>query len=120
MLVAFDPGKPKKPSSGFLVPVVWDGRVALFGTSSKQIVRCGMVIYLGQEVSANDLFARLVDSGCKVPAVEEALRLISAYIDEIHSLRIGRVAEIAGNGTESGLSLKLAEYPKAVRKRRLP
>jgi hypothetical protein len=120
MLVAFDPEKSDKASSDFLVPVMEDGKLVFFGTRSRRAVAKGMVVFVGREITVNDVFARLVDSGRKIPVVTEALNVISNYLSQIGDLKIGQVVQISGNASQSSFTLEPAKVEKPVSKRSLP
>lgn len=120
MLVAFDPEKSDKASSDFLVPVVEDGKLVFFGTRSRRAVPQGMVVFVGREITVNDVFARLVDSGRKIPVVTETLNMISNYLRQIGDLKIGQVVQISGNASQLNFALEPAKLEKPVSKRSLP
>ena len=95
VLVAFDPLKSDKSSSDFLVPMKnKDGQLEFYGTQSKKSISYGMVILTSRFVTENDLFARLVDSGKKIPNVEESLDLFSKFLESMKTVKIGNVVEI--------------------------
>lgn len=120
MLVAFDPAKPKKASSDFLVPVLDNGEFVLFGTKSKRNTALGMVVFVGREVTVNDVFARLVDSGRKIPSVTETLEVISDYLRRVSGLKIGQFVQISGDASQGGFSLQEVKVAKPANKRSLP
>lgn len=120
MLVAFDPANPEKSSSDFLSPVFNNGEIVFFGTKSKQCLALGMVVFVGVEVTINDLFARLVDSGRIIPCVAETLTLISTYLSQVSVLGIGQVVQITADASGKGFSLKVVPVPKRENKRHLP
>ena len=120
MLVAFDPAKPAKASSDFLVPVLDNGEFVFFGTKSKRTVTLGMVVFVGREVTMNDVFARLVDSGRKIPAVAETLDVISNYLSQVSGLKIGQVVQVSGDASREGFLLQGVKVTKPANKRSLP
>jgi hypothetical protein len=120
MLVAFDSAKPEKASSDFLVPVVEGERVVLFGTRSKKVIPHGMVVFVGREITTNDVFARLVDSGRKIPVVAESLSMIAEYLSQIGNLKIGQIVRISDAATQSNFTLESAQVTKPVNRRGLP
>jgi hypothetical protein len=120
MLVAFDPAKPEKASSDFLVPVAEEGKVVLFGTKSRRVISHGMVVFVGREITVNDVFARLVDSGRKIPAVAEALDMISIYLGYVSVHKIGQIVQISEDASPLSFALELAQIAKPASKRSLP
>jgi hypothetical protein len=97
VVVAFDPEKPEKSSSDFLVPVVTEkGEVEFLGTKSGANLRYGLVILTSRSVSENDLFAKLVDTGRAVANVADCLKLLSNFLDAMSTVKIGNVIEITG------------------------
>lgn len=120
MLVAYDPSKPDKASSDFLVPVVESGRFTFFGTKSKREVGLGMVVFVGREIAINDVFARLVDAGRKIPEVAETLSSIGSYLSQINGLKIGQVIEIVEDTENQSFTLKPSKVTRPTNKRPLP
>lgn len=108
VLVAFDPEKPDKSSSDFLVPVqVESGDIEFFGTRSGKTVRYGMVILTSRAITENDLFAKLVDTGRKVPNVANTLEVLANFLEAMKSVKIGNVVEVEGGG-DTAVSLLVA------------
>lgn len=99
VLVAFDPEKPDKQSSDFLVPVpIEGGGVALLGSKSGKVASYGLVVLTGKSVNENDLFAKLVDTGQKVASVDECLARLSTFIEQVKGVRIGNIVEVESAG----------------------
>ena len=121
MLVACDAAKPEKASSDFLVPVLEDGEFVFFGTKSKRNVALGMVVFVGRDVTVNGVFARLVDSGRKIPAVTETLDVICSYLRQVSGLKIGQVVQVFPHASSpAGFSLIEVKVTKPENKRFLP
>ena len=105
VLVAFDPDKPNKSSSDFLVPVKKvSGEIEFLGTRSKKAIRYGMVILTSRAVTENDLFAKLVDTGREVPNVADTLDTLGKFVDAIKTVKIGNIVEVVG-GAENAITL---------------
>jgi hypothetical protein len=108
VLVAFDPGKADTSSSDFLVPVKNEsGEIEFLGTRSKKSIRYGLVILTSRAVTANDLFAKLVDTGRKVPNVADTLDTLGNFLDAMKTVKIGNVVEVVG-GLENSITLVVA------------
>lgn len=108
VLVAFDPENPDKSSSDFLVPVQTEsGDIEFFGTRSGKSVRYGMVILTSRAITENDLFAKLVDTGRKVPNVANTLEVLVKFLEVMKSVKIGNVVEVEG-GSDNTVSLLVA------------
>ncbi|MBP9825306.1 MAG: hypothetical protein KBF21_13865 [Thermoanaerobaculia bacterium] len=120
LLVAFDPKKPNQRSSDFLVVVLEDAQPKLLGVKSKKPMVSGLMVYLGKEVTANDLFARLVDTGRAIESVEQTLRTLESYIQELQGFRIGNLVTVEADATNHFKLVKLADSPPATNVRRLP
>ena len=105
VLVAFDPERPEKSSSDFLVPIRTDlGKIRFLGTRSRRTVRYGMAVLTGRAITENDLFAKLVDTGRKVPSVADTLQVLAKFLDAMKSVKIGNIVELGG-GSDNTLSL---------------
>ena len=111
LLVAFDPQKPEKRSSDFLAVVLEGQEPKLLGLKSRKMFVSGMMVYLGKEITANDLFAKLVDSGRKVENVQQTLNVLQAYIQMLQDFRIGNVLAVQADAASGFKLLKLADAP---------
>jgi len=103
ILAAFDPKRPDTKSSDFLAPVIEDGKPVFIGLKSKKTVQYGTVVFVGRELSANDVFARLVDTGRKIDSVSKCLADLEAYLQAVSTQRLGDVLGLSYQPT--GISL---------------
>jgi hypothetical protein len=94
LLVAFDPARTSAAAGDFVVPVLDADAASLFGLRSKKSSTLGVMVYLGKEVTVNDLFAKLVDTGRKIPDVDQAVIMLTAYISQLEGHKIGNVMAI--------------------------
>jgi hypothetical protein len=116
ILVAFDPARPKAQSGDFAIPVSVDGAIRLVGLSSGKSLSQGMMVYLGREITVNDVFAKLVDSGRKIPSVDQAVKVIGDYFAMLQEHKIGNIVglEAAPGSTEGFRLVKLANSPSGA------
>ena len=121
LLVAFDPAEPDSQSSDFLVPQ-WseDQKPFFLGLKSGKVMEYGMVVFAGREVSPNDLFAMLVDSGRSVPSVEKVLAELESYLDMIKLCRVGAVLALRPSSDYPGFRLEEADVRPSSSRRSLP
>lgn len=94
LLTSFDPSNPKGREGGFVVPIVESERIHFFDLKSKQFSEFAMMVFVGRQISANDLFAKLVDTGRHIPNVDETMRILSRYVLSLSNHRIGNVVSI--------------------------
>jgi len=120
LLVAFDPKKPDHRSSDFLVVVLEGTEAKLVGTKSKKPVAVGLMVYLGKEIKANDLFAKLVDTGRKIESVEQTLRTLEHYIEKLQDFRIGNLLGVESDPANGFKLVKLADSPPSTSASKLP
>lgn len=97
LLVAVDFSEPEIGGSDFLVPVVDGDRVVLWGLRSKSIQEFGEVVFIGREITMNDLFARLVESGRRIPSVSDTIHILGCYLEQVRSLKFGHIVQIASD-----------------------
>ncbi len=116
ILVAFDPARPQSRSSDFVVPVAVLGGVQLVGVQSGKPAAQGVMVFLGREVTVNDIFARLVDSGRRIESVEVAVKLLGDYLTMLQEHKIGNVIALEpAEGEAAGFRLtKIADTPSAA------
>lgn len=94
MLVSYDPSAPECASSDFLAPINDNTGLFLLGLKSKKPAEQGLVVYLGKEVTVNDLAAKLVDSGRRIESVSQTLKCLEAYIQMLQEYKIGNILGI--------------------------
>jgi hypothetical protein len=113
MLVAFDERKASSLRGDFLVVVCADEKYLFWGVKSRQFYDAGLMVFVGIEISESEVFAKLVDSGWKIASVDDTLKTIEAYIDQLSELKIGNVVRITTHGTVGGFELeKVLDMPK--------
>jgi hypothetical protein len=95
LLVPFDLRKPGWNPSEFLIPYCHQDKCDLRGLKSGRAFQLGRVVYIGDAITPNDLFAKCVDTGVIIDDVELSLRLIHDYFVALQSLKIGNVARIS-------------------------
>ncbi|MFA6542993.1 MAG: hypothetical protein WCS99_01110 [Limisphaerales bacterium] len=120
LLVPFDESKPESGKSDFLA-VVFDGtNPFFFGLRSRRFFTSGRVVYLGREITENDVFAKLVDSGRKIQDVDRTLKTLAAYVQQLGTFKIDNILKIAPKDSEPFFELvKVAEMPK-IEAKKLP
>lgn len=116
ILVAFDPARPKAQSGDFAVPISVEGTVRLVGLSSGKPVSQGMMVFLGREITANDVFAKLVDTGRKIASVDQTVKMIGDYLAMLQEHKIGNIValEAAPDSPEGFRLVKLANSPSGA------
>lgn len=74
------------------------------------------MVFVGREVSANDLFARRVETGQQIESVDETFQMFSQFIGSLGSFRIGNVVSIEPARKDAGgfRLVKVAETPSAA------
>jgi hypothetical protein len=118
LLVAYDESKPSAANSDFLA-VVFDGMTPMFfGLKSHLLFKSGVMVFIGKEIAVQDIFAKLVESGRKIQNVNETLKNLDAYVQQLAGFKIGNVVSIALKNDGPGFELvKSAEMPKSEAKK---
>ena len=95
---------------------------AFLGLDSGKAQKYGMIVMTGRDLTKNDVFAKLVDSGRKIANVASTLALIEHYLSELKGFKIGNVIGIEyASGGPHGFKLKLvANRPSSSSKKALP
>ncbi|MEJ1414892.1 MAG: hypothetical protein RPU90_15210 [Candidatus Sedimenticola sp. (ex Thyasira tokunagai)] len=121
LLVAFNPERPTAKSSDFLFPVVIDGEPKFYGLSSGKYFEYGMAVMTGKVVTVNDVFAKLVDSGCKVESVDETLESIGNYFELLKAFKISNVLRLVEDSSSPfGVGLEKTSFKPSAKRRGLP
>lgn len=108
ILVPFDENKPGKQFRDYIYPEVLSNDVYFVGISKPKRWTKGMVVYTGKEITANDVFARIVDSGKKINSVDSLFNNLQNYIDQLSGFSIGNIVEIEADPV-NGFMLKKSE-----------
>jgi hypothetical protein len=64
------------------------------GLKSKKRYEQGQMVYIGRPITADNVFAKLVDSGHKIESVEATLGALEAYLRMLQDYRIGNILRI--------------------------
>jgi hypothetical protein len=120
LLVAHDRSRPTAGNGDFLA-VVFDGMIpVLFGLKSHKIFGSGMMVFVGKEIAAQDIFAKLLESGRPIRNVNETMGNLTAFVQQLQGFKIGNIITIAPKNSEPGFELvKESEVPQSD-VRRLP
>ncbi len=87
-----------QPRGEFLLPRQLDGAWDLVGEKSGRTYPRGMVVYVGREVTENDVFARAVNAGHHVESVEALLGAIRGLLRAAASTKVGGSVELTREG----------------------
>jgi hypothetical protein len=121
LLVAYNEAKPTSGQGDFLAVVFTDTKPMFFGLKSRRYYENGRMVFLGKGINEKDVFVRLVDTGRKIENVDETLKKLGNYIQQLGGFKIGNIITVAPKNDEVGFELvKIAEMPKTEVKSRLP
>ncbi len=113
-------GDSKAKSNEFVIPAMDAGFSGFRGLKSGRLYVYGALSYLGKEITVNDVFAKLVDSGQKIGNVEGTLKMLDVYLQALQGYRIGNVLAAEPSSGACGFKLrKVAERPN-TNKKKLP
>lgn len=116
ILAPFDMNKPDKIYKGILYPNVDAKQFDSFlNISTGEKWELGMVVFVGREITQNDLFAKIVDSGKKVKSVVELLQVIENYLEKLNNFKIGDIVGIKHGNNKFEL-IKISKPPINVDK----
>ena len=109
-LVPIDLQRPDKKIKGFLYPNIDLGIINSFIEINKgKEWEAGMVVYTGKEVTKNDIFAKIVDSGKKIESVNYLLNSLEEYLNQVSLFKIGDIVIL--KPTENGFKLEKIQKP---------
>jgi hypothetical protein len=116
MLAPFDPEQPDKVIKGFLYPNIDSESTGSFeqiGTGKKW--SAGIVVLVGREITKEDIFAKIVDSGRQASVINVLLESLDVYLQQINEHRIGDIVGLRSstNGFEL---IKLEKPPRSISK----
>jgi hypothetical protein len=113
ILVPIDIENPERTINDFLYPKPTENGFVLTGIKTDKKSNFGRVI-LTSEINENDIFKKIVDSGIKIPSVENLLTALKNYVKEIPKYKIGNILEIDNSKNHFEFELK---YQRLTRKR---
>lgn len=115
LLAAYDVSQPDAQPGELLVP--WDdnGQLAFIGMRSGKPYSHGVVVYVGREVSEQDVFARLVDAGRTFPDLDQAMAGIARYVSLVREEKIGTVLMLVDDGPGGNFRLSPVTVHKGPR-----
>jgi len=119
LLVSFDPDKPDSRTTDFLAVQV-EGAPAFIGMKTKKVSSFGLLVYVGKQLSAADLFAKLVDSGHRIESVPRTLNALERYIELLQTFRIGNVLTVEPDRCNGFNLIKFASTPPSTGSSKLP
>lgn len=118
MLVPFSMKKGSPVGKSFVVPIHDGDRPVFVSLSGLKPVEFGSVVYVGRDVSPEDVFAKIVETGAKVlPSVDGQMAMIRDYLDYLPTLKIGDVVKL-GFGSDGTVRLEKQRKPKPNNGRR--
>ena len=95
LIVPFDLDNPNKRYKGFLYPNILEKETTSFLQIDKDKKwKTGMVVFIGKEVTKNDLFAKIIDSGKKIESVSNLLDTLDNFLGQINNFKIGNIVGI--------------------------
>ncbi|PID72334.1 MAG: hypothetical protein CSB34_02585 [Desulfobulbus propionicus] len=112
----------KAKSEEFVIPFTGNEKKGFRGLNSGNASKYGMITFVGREISTNDVFAKLVDSGQKIDDVDATLSIISQYLEELQQFKVGNVISVSYTDNLAFKLIKEANKPtkKNEKKGRLP
>ncbi len=112
ILVPIDINDPQGKINDFLFPDPTDKKMVLKGINTGKVWGFGMVI-LTSEISENDLFKRIIDSGNKIESVQSLLNALKEYVIEMPKYKIGNILKL--NDNKSNVDFVI-EYQRLTKK----
>jgi hypothetical protein len=111
--VSISYGKYQAKSHEFLIPPLTNGVGEFQGLISGKPFLYGALSYLGKDITVNDLFAKLVDSGRKIESVERTVAVLQSYLRMLQDYKIGNILAVEACSEEPcGFRLKkIADAP---------
>jgi len=99
--IVYNPKEPAKMTGEFISPFqLSNSSWGFIGLKSSKVHEFGFAVYVGKEISENDLFAKIVDNKQKVLNVESLLSGLKKYLEQVAKCRLGDVYKLS---TEQGI-----------------
>ncbi len=118
LLAPYDLQNPSKKINSFLYPDIDSNQNNFFtDIKSQKKWEAGIVVFIQSDISKNDFFAKIVDSGKAIESVNVLLESLDNYFEQISSFKVGDV--IGLQSLENGFELIKLKKPSR-RKRHIP
>jgi hypothetical protein len=98
--------------SEFLIPSLGEGEDILIGIKSGKHHAQGAVSYIGMELSAEDILAKVTHLPC---TKEEAIFKLRRFIELLQNFKIGNIISMRSGPDHAFELIKEAEKPKSVK-----
>jgi hypothetical protein len=98
LLVNFDRKNPKRSSSDFLIPFPQDGCVYFRGLRSGRERGEGLLVYIGESITEEELVSRLAELGKVDFDHARLLEMCRQYLTNLQELRIGNIVRLVDAG----------------------
>jgi hypothetical protein len=113
MLVPFDETQPSKQIKDFVYPEMFSDGIALVGIAKQKKWNKAMVVYTARDITANDVFARIVDAGIKIDSVDNLFNNLESYVRQLENLKIGNIVGIESDDRNGFKLVKISNTPLA-------
>lgn len=121
LLAPVDSNNVDKDINGFLYPDTTRGtRYSFLETDSGKEWKYGRVVFVGVEVTSDDIFSRIKNSKKKIQSGGELRSTLSAYIEQVKSFKIGSIVGIEPTNQGCKFELIKANLPPRKRQTKLP
>jgi hypothetical protein len=94
MLAPFEEKFPGKKINDFIYPHVDKSETTFVGIKKTKHWTKGMVVYTGVDITANDIFAKIVDAGKKIDSIDNLMDNLQTYVTQLSAFKIGNILEI--------------------------
>lgn len=110
LLVPYSTEKASSVGKSFVAPVHTGDRGLFVSLASLKSIDFAAVVYVGRDVTPEDLFAKIVNAGLKIlPTVDVQMGMIKEYFDHLSQLKVGDVVRV---GFDSGDRIELIKQSK--------
>ncbi|MBF0234384.1 MAG: hypothetical protein HQK65_15295 [Desulfamplus sp.] len=120
MPVSISYGSFKAKLNEFLIPFTGEKQDGFRGLQSGLSSQYGSISFIGKEITANDVFAKLVDSGQKIDNVEAVITAITDFLGQLQQFKVGNIISIYYSDDGNGFKLEKEANRPPQKKRRLP
>ncbi|PIE49679.1 MAG: hypothetical protein CSA39_01285 [Flavobacteriales bacterium] len=95
LLAPIDINNVEKKVQGFLYPNINTHKINNF-INVKDCTKWdyGMVVYVGRDVTIEDFFTKIVDSGVRISSVKKTTKLLKRYFNVLKEIKIGTIVRV--------------------------
>lgn len=120
LLVGYDITQPDSVCTHFLIVEKTNHEYGLVDLHGEERYTMGLLVYVGKEVMASDIFSQITETERKIENAEEFMKILEQYIQQLQAFHIGNILKLESNQDYGFRLVKYADKPPKCATKFLP